>query len=290
MKPAAFDYERPNDLAAALELLSCEEDTRILAGGQSLVPMMNARLARPKRLVDINRLPDLDYIRDEGTHVAIGALARHRDVKSSRLVRDHLPVIPAAYEWVAHAAVRNRGTLCGNLCHADPASEMPALMLLLGAEMVLTQASGTRIVAASDFFLGLYETAAGPGEMLTEVRIPKPARDTGWGFEEVGMRKADFAWATCAATMRLDGGRIAAPAAAVAGVGDRATRLAELEAAIEGQAPSDSLFADVAREVAVSLDPPSSVGVDAQYRRDLVGTLLPRALAAAARRAEEAKQ
>ncbi|XWN31285.1 MAG: FAD binding domain-containing protein [Devosia sp.] len=285
MKPAAFEYARPDSLAAALALLGEGTDTRILAGGQSLVPMMNLRLARPAKLIDINRLSELDYIRDDGETIVIGALARHGAVKASPLIAEHLPMVAAAYAWVAHAAVRNRGTLCGNLCHADPASEMPAVMLVLGADMVLSRASGERTVAAADFFTGMYETAATPEEMLKEVRIPKPNAGTGWGFEEVAMRKGDFAWATVIATLRLEGGRIARPAIAAAGVGDHATRLSAVEAAINGEAPSDTLFTRTAEEAAAAIDPPSSVAVDAQYRRDLIKTLVPRVLSAAARRA-----
>ncbi|MEM8855868.1 MAG: xanthine dehydrogenase family protein subunit M [Pseudomonadota bacterium] len=285
MKPAAFEYARPDSLAAALALLGEGPDTRILAGGQSLVPMMNLRLARPAKLVDINRLSELDYIRDEGESIAVGALARHGAVKASPLIAEHLPVVAAAYDWVAHAAVRNRGTLCGNLCHADPASEMPAVMLLLGAEMVLSRASGERTVAAADFFTGMYETAATPEEILKEVRIPKPSAGTGWGFEEVAMRKGDFAWATVVATLRLEGGRIAAPAVTAAGIGDCAARLSAVEAALNGETPGDALFARVAEAAARAIDPPASVTVDAQYRRDLIKTLLPRVLAAAAQRA-----
>ena len=153
MKPAPFHYERPDTLAAALALLAQNDpETKILAGGQSLVPMMNFRLAKPERLIDINRLPGLDYIRLEGSEIAIGALARHADVKASALVAKHVPLMHSAYEWIAHAAVRNRGTLCGNLCHSDPASEMPAIMLVCGATMVLQSKSSKRRVAAADFF------------------------------------------------------------------------------------------------------------------------------------------
>lgn len=285
MKPAAFEYLRPDDLSTALTLLSEHEDTRILAGGQSLVPMMNTRLARPSRIVDINRIPELDYIRETGDTIAIGALARHADVKSSPLIAAHLPVMVAAYEWVAHAAIRNRGTLCGNLCHADPASEMPAVTQVLGAEMVLNRASGTRRVPATDFFTGLYEVAAAPEEMLTELRIPKPLSGTGWGFEEASMRKGDFAWVTVVAMLRLADGRIAAPAVAATGLGERSVRLEVVERALDGAAPDAARVEALAREVAATLDPPSSPSIDPQYRRDLFATLLPRVIAAAVRRA-----
>ena len=285
MKPAEFDYARPESLAAALAILGEGTDSRILAGGQSLVPMMNTRLARPARIVDINRLTELNYIREEGDKIVVGALARHADVMASPLVHQHLPIVAAAYKWVAHAAVRNRGTLCGNLCHADPASEMPAIMMALGATMTLSKASGERTVAATDFFTGLYETLTADDELLKEVRIPKIGAGTGWGFEEVSMRRGDFAWAAVAATLRLENGAIAAPTIAVSGVGDRAVRLTAAEAALAGSAPSADAFNRVAADAAAALDPPRTAAVDAQYRRDLVASLLPRVLVAAIDRA-----
>ena len=285
MKPAEFDYARPESLAAALAILGEGTDSRILAGGQSLVPMMNTRLARPARIVDINRLTELNYIREEGDAIVVGALARHADVMASPLVHQHLPIVAAAYKWVAHAAVRNRGTLCGNLCHADPASEMPAIMMALGATMTLSKASGERTVAATDFFTGLYETLTADDELLKEVRIPKTGAGTGWGFEEVSMRRGDFAWAAVAATLRLENGAIAAPAIAVSGVGDRAVRLTAAEAALAGSVPSADTFNRVAADAASALDPPRTAAVDAQYRRDLVASLLPRVISAAIDRA-----
>ncbi|MBW4709037.1 xanthine dehydrogenase family protein subunit M [Roseobacter sp. YSTF-M11] len=278
MKPSAFQYERPEDLQAALALLASGEDTRILAGGQSLVPMMNYRLAQPDVLVDINRLSELDYIKDDGDVIAIGALARHAAIKSSSLIQAHLPIIAEAYSWIAHAAVRNRGTLCGNLCHADAASEMPAIMQILEAEMVVSKVGSNRTVAARDFFVGVYETTIEADEILTEVRLPKPGAGTGWGFEEVAMRRGDYAWCTVVATLRLSDGRIAEPRIALAGVEDCATRLAAAETALKGQAPNASLFDDVAEAAAKATRPSASATSDAAYKRDLVRALLPRVL------------
>lgn len=285
MKPSAFEYECPTDLKAALALLGEGADTRILAGGQSLVPMMNYRLAAPERLVDINRLPDLDYIREEDGHIVIGALARHGDIKASDLVATHLPMMTEAYGWIAHAAVRNRGTLCGNLCHADPASEMPAIMQVLDATMVLTKASGARNVPAQDFFLGTYETVLAADEMLTEVRIPLPEAATGWGFEEVAMRKGDYAWCTVAASLRIVDGRITAPRIAVAGLSDHAYRLSGQESELEGAAPEADTFKDAAAAAAAAANPPDAEHISADYRRDLLRSLLPRVLHAAVARA-----
>ncbi|MDD9910372.1 MAG: xanthine dehydrogenase family protein subunit M [Ahrensia sp.] len=280
MKPAAFEYECPQQLDAALALLN-DANSRILAGGQSLVPMMNFRLATPSRLVDINKLPDLDYVRDAGDAVEIGALARHAQVYASNEVAQHFPIMKAAYEWIAHSAVRNRGTLCGNLCHADPASEMPAIMQVLEAQLTLSSASGARVVVATDFFKGSYETAIAADEMLTMLSISKPAPGTGWGFEEVAMRKGDYAWCTVAATLQLSSGKIASARVAVSGVDACATRLSDAESSLDGQAPDTELFANVAASAALAVDPADNVAVSADYRRDLVRTLMPRVLQAA---------
>ena len=282
MKPAPFEYIRPATLPEALAALAQDEDTTVLAGGQSLVPMMNTRLARPARLLDINRLPDLDHVRDEGSVIAIGPLARHADIMRDPLVVEHLPLVAEAYEWIAHSAVRNRGTLAGNLCHADPASEMPAILQVLGAELVLRSEADERRVPAEGFFLGAYETGRRPGELLVEIRIPKPAPGTGHGFEEVAMRKGDYAWAAAVATLRVEGGRIAQARIAVAGVETRAARLPEAEAALDGEAPDAALFAEVARAAADGVTPQGSASAGAEYRRDLVRSLLPRVLARAA--------
>jgi aerobic carbon-monoxide dehydrogenase medium subunit len=283
MKPAAFDYQRPESLAACLDLLAQGGDgTRILAGGQSLVPMMNLRLARPERLIDINRLPDLDYIRLEGGELAIGALARHAQVKDSALVAQHCPLMALAYEWVAHGAVRNRGTLCGNLCHADPASEMPAVMLAAGATMVVRSRSGERRIPAGQFFEGLYATALRAGEMLVEVRVPSMPAGTRTAFREVSMRKGDFAWASVAALLAVRDGRIASVALAAAGIGTRALRLSSVESAISGQPAEPATFKRAGELAAAAVTPTGDAAIPAEYRRDLLRTLVERTLADAA--------
>jgi aerobic carbon-monoxide dehydrogenase medium subunit len=244
--------------------------------------MMNLRLARPERLIDINRLPQLDHIRTEGAELVIGALARHADVKASALVATACPLMHKAYEWVAHGAVRNRGTLCGNLCHADPASEMPAVALAIGAHMVLRSAAGTRTVAAADFFTGLYSTATRADEMLVELRIPvAPAGQTS-GFAEVSMRKGDFAWALAAVLLQTSGGLVTHAAVAVAGVGDRACRLPSVEAALSGQPATAATFAHAADLARAAVNPYGDAANSAEYRKDLVRALVERALLNAA--------
>lgn len=286
MKPAAFTYERPDTLSAALKLLAdSPDDARILAGGQSLVPMMNARLARPDRLIDINRLPDLDYIRGDGDDIHIGALARHADVKKSDIVRPAVPLIGEAYEWIAHGAVRNRGTLCGNLCHADPASEMPAIMQVLDATFVAQSQDGRREISADGFFTGLYETALKPAEMLVEIRVPAMTPNQSWGFREVSMRKGDFAWVLVACVVTWDGDVAASVRLAAAGIADRAIRLHAVEAAIAGQALTPALCEAAGERARQTVDPSHDAVTSGEYRRDLIGTLVSRALSDAADRA-----
>jgi aerobic carbon-monoxide dehydrogenase medium subunit len=286
MKPAPFSYARPKTIDAALALLAEPgADSKIIAGGQSLVPMMNFRLAQPARLIDINRLPGGDYIRVEGGELAIGFLARHEDVKQSDAAASACPLMHGAYEYVAHGPVRNRGTLCGNLCHADPASEMPAVMLAVGATFVLRSAKGERRVAALDFFLGLYETATRADEMLVEVRVPIAAKGQGWGFHEVSTRKGDFAMTCVAALLNVTGGKISAAAVAAAGVSSKALRLPAVEALLVGAAPSDNLFAQAGTAARKEVEPTEDALASAEYRRDLLEALTTRALADAAKRA-----
>jgi aerobic carbon-monoxide dehydrogenase medium subunit len=283
MKPAAFAYERPSSVHAVLDLLAQgDDDTKIIAGGQSLVPMMNLRLARPGRLIDINRLPDLAYIRREGDEIAIGALARHADVMASPLVKQSCPLMHIGYEWVAHHAVRNRGTLCGNLCHADPASEMPAITLAVGATMVLRSKRGERRVAAADFFQGLYATAARPDELLVEVRVPVAPAGQKAGFAEVSMRKGDFAWALAAVLLSVADGKVAQVVIACAGVDDRACRLPSVEQAITGQRADATTFTRAGELARAAVNPFGDAATSAQYRKDLVRVLVERALSSAA--------
>ncbi|MGC3938719.1 FAD binding domain-containing protein [Roseobacter sp. EG26] len=285
MKPAPFDYHRPEDLQSALSLLGTHTDASIIAGGQSLVPMMNYRLAQPEHLIDINRLSELDYIREDGDQITIGALARHDAIHASELIAEHMPLISHAYEWIAHKAVRNRGTLCGNLCHADPASEMPAIIQVLEATLILARNGSSREVPAKEFFVGTYDTVCEEDEMLVELRIPKPTAGTGWGFEEVSMRKGDFAWAAVVCLLRVENGRLDDVRIAVSGAAETALRLPGLEVALAGQAPSSDIFENAATKAADALAPFGSATVSADYKRDLVRALLPRVLSAATARA-----
>jgi carbon-monoxide dehydrogenase medium subunit len=287
MKPAPFTYERPDSLSATIQLLSQHRsEAKVLAGGQSLVPMMNFRMARPEFLIDINRLKELDYHHVEKGELVMGALARHAALRASAVVRNACPLMAEAYQFVAHGPIRNRGTLCGNLCHADPASEMPAVALAVNAVFVLHSVRGDRRVAAKDFFRGIYETAVEADELLVEVRIPVAEKGQGWSFQEVSVRKGDFALVGVAATVTVKGGKIKGAALSLCGIGDRATRLSAVEATLAGAADSKQTFVAAAEAAASAVDPQEDVNADPTYRRDLVRTLVARALSEAAGRAK----
>ena len=281
MKPASFDYFRAEKIDDALMALAANAEAQVLAGGQSLIAMMNLRLAKPGSLIDINRLTDLDYIRPEGDELAIGALTRHTAAASSPVVAEFCPLMTAAYDHIAHRAVRNRGSVGGNLCHADPSSENPAVAIASGATLVLKSADGERRVAAKDFFLGLYETAAQQNELLTEIRIPKAPAHQGWSFQETSTRKGDFALVGMAATLDCPNGTCTNARIVAVGVGERAMRLDAAEAAITGAVMDDTDLTAAAEAARDSVDPPSDFHADSEFRRDLVFSLTKRALSEA---------
>jgi carbon-monoxide dehydrogenase medium subunit len=275
MKPAPFRYLAPAALDEALELKRAEgDDAKFLAGGQSLVPAMNFRLAQPAALIDLNRLPGLDYVRAEGGSLRIGALARHRAIERDALVARHAPLLAEAAPHVAHPQIRNRGTLCGNLAHADPASEFPAVMLALGARMRARSSRGERWIDAGAFFKGVFTTALEPDELLVEVEVPPPAPRTGTCFLEVARRRGDYALVGAAAVVTLGGdGKVASARVALCNVGETPVLVpvSDLAAAPE--------------QVRRSIDPPSNVHATAAFRRHLAGVLTRQTLAAALARA-----
>ena len=225
MKPPAFDYIAADSIAMAVAALAqAGDDAKIIAGGQSLVPMLNFRMLRPSILVDINRIAGLDAIEETSGAIRVGALTRHYQLETSPLVARHLPVLSCAMTHVAHLAIRNRGTIGGSLAHADPAAELPMMALLLDAELRVASASGERTVAARDFFLGALTVDLASGEIITEVVLPKLPPRTGWGFEEVARRHGDFALAAVAATLTVSGGAIEQARIALTGVGPTALR------------------------------------------------------------------
>ncbi len=278
MKPASFNYIRAKTVDEVLAALNEHSDAKILAGGQSLIAMMNLRLVKPEYLVDINHISDLDYIRLEDNELAIGALTRHSTAASSDLVRENCPLMAAAYGYIAHKAVRNRGTVGGNVCHADPASENPAVAIASEAKMILRNSNGERKVAADDFFIGLYETSANQNELLTEIRIPKAKLGQGFSFQEVSARKGDFAIVCVAASIKIENETCSEARIVASGVGEKATRLTTAEEVIKNSPANSESINLAANEARTFIDPPSDFHADSEYRKDLAFTLTKRAL------------
>lgn len=250
--------------------------------------MLNFRLLHPSILVDINRIPGLGFIAERADFIRIGALTRHFALETSPLVARHVPVLSCAMTYVAHLAIRNRGTIGGSLSHADPAAELPMMALLLDAKLHAVSASGTRVIAARDFFLDTMTNALDGAELLTEIVLPKLTPRTGWGFEEVARRHGDFALAAVAATLTVADDKIAQARIALTGVGPTALRATEAEALLAGHALDDGLTKRATDAVREAITPETDLHASADYRRHLAGVLTGRALAAAWRRATEA--
>jgi carbon-monoxide dehydrogenase medium subunit len=288
MKPASFDYivVESIDMAVA-SLAETGPDAKIIAGGQSLVPMLNFRLLRPSLLVDINRIPGLASIEETETGIRVGALTRHHQLEMSPIIGRHLPVLSCAMTHVAHLAIRNRGTIGGSLSHADPAAELPMMALLLDAALHIASASGKRTVAARDFFLDALTVDLAAGDMVTEIALPKLPPRTGWGFEEVARRHGDFALAAVATTLTVSDGAIAQTRIALTGVGPTALRAPAAEALLVGHALEPKLTSRAVEAVRAAIAPDTDLHASADYRRHLAGALTRRALVAAWRRANE---
>jgi carbon-monoxide dehydrogenase medium subunit len=279
MKPAAFDYHAPASLEAALRLLREHgEEARILAGGQSLVPTMAFRMARPGVLVDINRIAALDYVRVEGGSLAIGALARHACFEKKVVEGPLGALLAEVVRHIAHAPIRTRGTFCGSLAHADPASEWCATTLALGGTLVCAGTGGRREVAADDWFRGVFTTALRQGEMLAEVRLP--LLGAGWrcGFAEFSRRAGDFALAMAVVALRVEGGLVRQARIALGGIAGMPVLAPEAAAVLVGAAFTESAVTAAASRAAVECDPQDDIHAPAEYRRDLVRAMVRRAL------------
>jgi CO/xanthine dehydrogenase FAD-binding subunit len=255
MKPAPFRYYRARSLAEALDFLNGPAaGGKLLAGGQSLVPLLNLRLARPEALVDLNPIQNLSYVKKEGSEIALGALTRHRDMEFSPLIAQELPIVAEAIPQIGHPAIRNRGTLGGSLAHADPAAELPCVLTALDARLVAAGPAGERVISAADFFVGYYATALSEKEIIKEVRIPLSNRAAGWSFVEFARRHGDFALAEAAVVLFADegGDRCASARLVVGGAVERPLRMTAVEKLVEAQfalGMAQKLFSDVLAEV-----------------------------------------
>jgi carbon-monoxide dehydrogenase medium subunit len=290
MKPPPFAYAVPRTMEETLALLAdAPDDTSLLAGGQSLVPLLNMRLAHPSAVVDLNRVEGLGTIEATDGTIRIGSMVRQRTLEVDPVIRERLPLVREAVGHAGHLAIRTRGTIGGSLAHADPAAELPATMVALGARMVLRSATGgDRVVPALDFFLGPLTTAIEPGEMLTAIEIDAPPAGTGWAFLEVARVHGAFALVGVAALLRTDsGGRIETARLALCGVSGAPYSPPWLDEMAQGETAGETVFAAIGDRVAGSIDPPADNHAGSEYRRRVGGVLTRRALGLAARRAEQ---
>jgi len=282
MIPAAFDYHAPTTVEEALQLLATSgDDVKILAGGQSLIPVLRLRLAAPDVMIDLGRITELRGIRDDGSALVIGAMTPHAEVASNPLLRQHATVLAEAAETVADPQVRHRGTFGGALAHADPAGDLPAPVLALGAELEIAGPGGRRTVPAAEFFQGLFATAIGEDEILTQVRVPK---HTGWGghYEKFTRVAQQWSIVAVAAAVRAEGGSIAEARVALTNMGAVPIRAHAVEQALQGQPATAQAVAAACAAAAEGTDPPTDLNGDADYRRHLAGVLTRRAVLAAA--------
>jgi aerobic carbon-monoxide dehydrogenase medium subunit len=289
VKPAPFEYHRPESLDEALALLSEHGwDAKLLAGGQSLIPAMNFRLAQPAVLIDLNRVPELDLIDEHDGALRIGAMTRQAAAERSVIVGSRAPLLAEALPHVAHAQIRNRGTVGGSVAHADPAAELPAVMVALEAAFRVRGPAGERTIPAEAFYTSLFATALEPEEILTGIDVPAPGPGSGTAFLELSRRHGDFALAGVAASLVLDApGRCAAARIALLGVGDGPVLARRAAAVLEGTDPTEAAIAEAAEAACGEIDPSGDIHASAEYRRHLVGVLVRRALPLAVRRARE---
>ncbi len=288
MKLPYVEYAAPTTIAEAVDLLAVHQDeASVLAGGQSLIPLMALRLARPAVLIDINGLSQLSSVSATDGRVAIGAMTREYVAEDSATVGDTVPLLAAALPLIGHEAIRSRGTIGGSLAHADPAAELPAVALALDAEFVVRSRAGERVVPAADWFQGYLATSRQPDEILTEVRFPAVRPGTGVSFLEVVRRHGDFAIVGLAASLTLTDGAISDARLAFAGVADVPVRAADAEDLLAGERPSAELFDEAARRATDGIDPPADLNGSSEYRKKVAATLVRRGLRAAADNARE---
>jgi carbon-monoxide dehydrogenase medium subunit len=279
VKPAKFEYHAPASVDEALAILErYDGEARLLAGGQSLVPMMNFRLAQPRAIVDLNRIPELAFVDEEGEAVRIGSMTRQRRLEFEPLVAAKLPLLREALRWVGHLPTRSRGTIGGSIAHADPSAEIPMVLQALEGEIVAHGPQGERRIAAQDLFDAALTTSLGPLEIITEVRFPAMPAQAGYAVEEFARRKGDFAIAAIAVVLMRDGERCTKARLSTAGVGPTSIRLSDAEAVLEQQGLGDAAIDEAADKAAAQVDPVSDLNGSAEYRRHLTGVLTRRAV------------
>jgi len=286
MIPASFDYHSPKTLPEALALLGqFGDEAKVLSGGQSLLPLLKLRFAQPAHLVDIGRIPGLDYIKEEGGVLKIGALAREAALEASDVVRSRYPILADTAAVIADPIVRNLATVCGNLAHGDPANDHPATMLALGAEVVVTGAKGPRTIPIAQFFTGLFTTALQPAEVLTEIRIPAPPAGSGGAYVKLERKVGDFATAGAAAFLVLKGGVIERAGIGLTNVGPTPIKVTAAEAYLAGKKADETAFAEAGRLAGAAARPGADRRGSVEYKKEMARVLTVRALRKAAQRA-----
>lgn len=289
MKPPVFAYHSPATLAEALALLAQKDNARVLAGGQSLMPMLNLRIAFPDDLVDLGRIGELSFIKEEGGAIAFGAMTRQRDIEFSPLVTERLPLMAEAIRWVGHRQTRNRGTIGGSLCHLDPSAELPAVAMAMDATLRIASANGTRDMPMSEFPAGFMTTVLAPDEILAEIRITPWPKGHGWAFTEFARRHGDFAVVSVAVLLAIEAnGRIGRASVTLGGVGMAPVRMPAAEQLLTGAACEPATF-ERAAAACGSIDALGDIHAPAWYRQKLARTLSARAFALAVERAQGGK-
>ena len=293
MIPASFEYHAPKSLPEAIGLLgtlgTSGEEVKILSGGQSLLPLLKLRFARPAHLVDINRIPGLDYIKEEGGVLKIGALVREAALESSPIVRAKYQILIDTAAVIADPLVRNQATVCGNLAHGDPANDHPATMLAIGAEVVATGPNGARTIPVRQFFTAVFTTALAPDEVLTEIRVPAPPPGSGGAYVKLERKVGDFATAGAAAFLILAGGSIEGAGIGLTNLGPTPIKATDAEQFLKGKKPDAATFAEAARRAAAATSPSVDRRGSVDYKREMARVLTHRALDKAARRAAGGK-
>jgi CO/xanthine dehydrogenase FAD-binding subunit len=288
MKPPPFEYHAPATVADALTHVDRYQDSgKILAGGQSLVPLLNMRLAHPDHLVDLNRIEGLAAIEEDADRFTVGAMTRQRAVERSPDIARRHPLLTEAMSYVAHPQIRNRGTIGGTLCHADPAAELPAVSLAVDAALRIQSVDGARTVPASDFFVSHFTTTLGPNELVTGVTFPKLRGRTGWSIQEIARRHGDFALVGVVAVVEMVNGRVADARLVLFAAGERPLRMGQAEKILVQAEPDTDVVGEAAATVAREVSPPSDMHASAEGRRRMASALTSRALHQAVARARE---
>jgi aerobic carbon-monoxide dehydrogenase medium subunit len=290
MFPAAFDYQSPATLDEALGLLAERgDDAKVMAGGQSLIPLLKLRFAQPQLIVDIGRIPGMTEIKRDDGHVKIGALARHVDIERSKELAKLLPVMVEAVRWISDPLVRNRGTLVGSVCHADPSGDWGSIMLALDAELVARSAKGERVIPIDGFFEGPFTTTLRSDEIATEIRIPLPTGRAGGSYHKLERRVGDFATVAVSLQIELDGNKVKKAGIGLTSVGATNIKAKKAEQALVGHELKDDVIAESAKLAAEAAEPKDDIRGTAAYKKDVVRVFVQRGLKAALARAQEVK-